>query len=128
MTAACKAFHLTELESVFHLTHEKYTEASLWELWRGLLLAEKQIHLSTLINNLDMFYPKTKPGITEQETFRSRAQQPGEHIENYYHEKVLACHKAFPYYQINQQDLVHGKNSLLEEFKQEFLNSLQIKF
>ena len=31
MTAACKSFHLTELESVFHLTHEKYTEASLWE-------------------------------------------------------------------------------------------------
>ena len=56
MTAPCKAFHLTELESVFHLTHEKYTEASLWELWRGLLPAEKQIHLSTLIDNLDMFY------------------------------------------------------------------------
>ena len=33
MTAVCKAFHLTELESVFHLTHKKYTEASLWELW-----------------------------------------------------------------------------------------------
>ena len=64
MTAACKAFHLTELESVFHLTHKKYTEASLWELWRGLLLAEKQIHLLTLIDNLVMFYPETKPGIT----------------------------------------------------------------
>ena len=71
MTAACKAFHLTELESVFHLAHEKYTEASLWEPWRGLLPAEKQIHLLTLIDNLDMFYPETKPGITEQEMFRS---------------------------------------------------------
>ena len=30
MTATCKAFHLTVLESVFHLTHEKYTKASLW--------------------------------------------------------------------------------------------------
>ena len=114
MTAACKAFHLTELESFFHLTHEKYTEVSLWEPWRGLLLAEKQIHLSTLIDNLDMFYPKTKPGITEQEMFRSQAQQPGEHIKNYNCEKVLACHKAFPHYQIDQQDLVHGQNSLTE--------------
>ena len=128
MTAACKGFHLTELSSVFHLTHKKYTEASLWEPWRGLLPAEKQIHLLTLIDNLDMFYPETKPGITEQEMFRSQAQQPGEHIENYYREKVLACHKAFPHYQIDQRDLVHGKNSLPEEFKQEFLNSLQIKF
>ena len=75
-----------------------------------------------------MFYPETKPGISEQETFRSQAQQPGEHIENYYREKVLACHKAFPHYQIDQRDLVHGKNSLPEEFKQEFLNSLWIKF
>ena len=75
-----------------------------------------------------MFYPETKPGITEQETFRSQAQQPSEHIENYYCKKVLACHKAFPHYQINQRDLVHGKNSLPEEFKQEFLNSLRIEF
>ena len=128
MIAACKAFHLTELESVFHLMHEKDTEASLLEPWRGLLPTEKQIHLSTLIENLDMFYPETKPGITEQETFWSQAQQPGEHIENYYREKVLACHKAFSHYQIDQRDLVHGKNSLPEEFNQEFLNSLQIEF
>ena len=47
----------------------------MWEPWRGLLPAQKQIHLLTLINNLDMFYPETKPGITEQETFRSQAQQ-----------------------------------------------------
>ena len=128
MIAACEAFHLTELEAVFHLTHANYTEASLWEPWRGLLPAEKQIHLPTLIDNLDMFYPETKPGITEQETFRSRAQQPGEHIENYYREKVLACHKAFPHYQIDKRDLVHGKNNLPEEFKREFLNSLRIEF
>ena len=36
--------------------------------------------------------------------------------------------QGVPHYQIDQWDLVHGKNSLPEEFKQEFLNSLQIEF
>ena len=128
MKAACEAFQLTEPEAVFHLTHEKYTETSLWEPWRGLMPAERQNNLSALLDNLDMYYPENKPGVSEQDAFRNQMQQSAEHTENYYHQKVSLCHKAFPQYLIDKHDLVHGKNDLPEEFKREFLNGLRLEF